>query len=184
MTETTSPKPGFKPVHVELTQKVVYIIRGVSGSGKSTLAISLRSHDHKVGEICSADDFFLEKEFDPALLPEAHSWCLDRFIHYVRRNDKLVIVDNTNIRFWEMQNYAAIAFAHGYNVVIKEFPVSTIAEIKICAERNEHEVVDMGVARQALLFEEVTDAMMISLAQPHGLICEPCAVGRLFSVRR
>jgi hypothetical protein len=72
-------------------------------------------------------------------------------------------------------------------VIVREFKIDTVQAIKNCADRNEHEVPLMDVARQAMLFEGVSPAMIKMLAEPrdvewttvgdrHGNIYEP-AVG-------
>lgn len=85
---------GFKP----MTTKVI-LMRAPSGFGKSTWIKNNVPH----ATICSADDFFVKRgngtySFDARLLGVAHKHCLQAFKDAVLRGDKLVVVDNTNLR--------------------------------------------------------------------------------------
>jgi len=136
--------------------KVVHILRGPSGCGKSTIAGDILS---KIGAhrsvICSADDFFMvggEYEFNPRKLPEAHSFCMSRFLNAIERGVECIIVDNTNIRPWKYENYAQIAELSGYDVNIESVIVETVDEMRACARRNSHDVPLESIAIQAVNF--------------------------------
>lgn len=121
----------------------VIILAGVSGSGKSTIAAMCR------GEVVSADHFFLDKEgvyqFDPAKLPEAHGWCLRRFVALLQDCTASVVVDNTNTTVAELAPYAALALAYGYDLRI----VIVECDPRIAFERNKHGVPLASVEAQA-----------------------------------
>ena len=83
----------------------IFLVRGLPGSGKSTLAKSL---GHTV---ISADDFFMENgeyKFDPAKLPRAHAWCLQKTTEAVG-DWQSVVVANTFTERWELEPYLALA---------------------------------------------------------------------------
>ena len=105
---------------------LVIILSGIPGSGKSYWANRI----YPDAQVCSADDFFTystqpdvcEYRFDPAKLGEAHDYCFRKFARLVYRDvasDAIpsfgtVIVDNTNIRMFEIAPYyrMAQAFKH------------------------------------------------------------------------
>lgn len=78
----------------------LYIIRGLPGSGKSTFA-------HKLGvKVVESDQFFEnagEYQFNPSKLPQAHEWCYNEVLWWLRNTD--VAVANTFSRIWEFQKY-------------------------------------------------------------------------------
>jgi len=97
-------------------QKTLIIIRGISGSGKSTLANDLG----KDGVVLSTDDYFYDDDgnydFDPKKLGQAHEWNRDRTEEVMQNGSPLVVIDNTNVRMWEMKNYVELAQKYGYEV--------------------------------------------------------------------
>lgn len=125
------------------------IMRGIPGSGKSTYARN-EYYDFKH---CSADNFWSEDQsFDPALLPEAHAFCLREVLLALRSGDN-VVVDNTHIRSWEYEDYCLIADTFGCVLKIFEMQIQTVRHIQICAGRTIHEVPPAVVARMAIQFQ-------------------------------
>jgi len=99
--------------------KTVYIMRGISGSGKSTIAKILAERNN--GVICSTDDFFVidgEYKFDPSKLKENHEKNFQKFKELLEKGVEVVIVDNTNLRYWEAGKYIKEAKKAGYRVVV------------------------------------------------------------------
>lgn len=141
-----------------MSERTVVIIVGVSGSGKSTyvermLHVAQWADADRNCSVVSADDFFMmegEYIFDPLKLPEAHSNCLRQFLIRLRMGDDLVIVDNTNLRPWERQNYIAAAELAGYKWEAHVIKCETMAQIKICADRCRHGLTAHQIAGQAL----------------------------------
>jgi tRNA uridine 5-carbamoylmethylation protein Kti12 len=136
--------------------KVVIIMVGVSGSGKSTRAAQIEQAIYENGQICSvvsADHFFMVEDeyvFDIKKIAEAHSWCFNRFIQRVSADDDVVIVDNTNLRPWERQNYEGVARLAGYEVQYEVLKCTTIESIRANAARNKHGLTAELIAQQAL----------------------------------
>lgn len=113
----------------------VYIMRGLPGSGKTRWVQSRVGYQ----TVASADHYFQkdgEYRFDASKLAEAHQECLRAFLRSVEHGALTIIVDNTNIRAWEMSPYIAIAEAFGYDVEIVEVRTS----VDTCIARNAHEV--------------------------------------------
>jgi predicted kinase len=106
-----------------MTEKTLYIVRGLPGSGKSTFAKKLVGDDFLV---CEADKYFTDVEgnynFDITKIKDAHKWCHDRVETYMK--DSLVnnqfyreiAVSNTFTQEWEMKPYYLLAEKYGYKV--------------------------------------------------------------------
>lgn len=80
-------------------------MRGYAGSGKSTKALELASQFDAT--ICAADDYWMHNGkycFDVEKLPLAHGECFEKFKKCVREG-KNVIIDNTNLKFEDIQKY-------------------------------------------------------------------------------
>ena len=89
------------------------VIRGLAGSGKSTIARELENI-YPGSVCCSADQFFLntgtgEYQFDRSQLVHAHKWCQSKAEEACRSRVNMVIVDNTNVKKWEMVPYFKLA---------------------------------------------------------------------------
>ena len=155
-------------------QKRVIILRGPSGAGKTTLLKERILHAGAQVVVCSADKFFEKTrsegntevgfrdvpfyDFDVTKLPEAHQWCMGQFLEALMMGHPIVVVDNTNTRRWEYENYERAARIAGYDVEIIEIVPETIAELKMCAERNTHGVPANAVAAMVMRFEPDTRA--------------------------
>lgn len=137
----------------------VIIMRGIPGSGKSTWA---KTH-HPGAVFCSADDYFTGPSdgmyrFDPTLLSEAHDQCLIKYLkalefaHECRpgpNND--IVVDNTNIRVFELAPYYRLAEAFKCSVKI----VQMYCEPSLAYTRCQHGVPLGVIEGMARSFEPV-----------------------------
>jgi len=137
----------------------VIIMRGLPGSGKSFFAKNLGGEN----VIVSADDYFLHNgryEFVPSKLGEAHAFCMRSFIDAIHNNvvDN-VIVDNTNIRQWEIHPYYLVAQAYGLPVEI----VTVNCNAEKAFGRNQHGVPLAAIQRMAVaLANEVLPRMYVN----------------------
>ncbi len=95
-----------------MNQKQMIIMRGLPGSGKSTLI----KQKYPNAKICSADHYFEDKKFDPALLTNAHLFCLNQAIKYINEEQPLIVIDNTNTKKWEFQKYIQLANENNYSI--------------------------------------------------------------------
>ena len=128
--------------------KVLFLMRGLPGSGKSTVVDQVRALPKYADcAVCSADDFFLHDggyDFDHNKLSEAHEECQRKAREACERNTNVVIIDNTNIRRWEMSFYVQLARDHDYTVVMVLPNTSWRFDPVILAQKNKHKVpVDM-----------------------------------------
>jgi len=122
----------------------VTVLRGPSGAGKTTW----RKYHKPSAFVCSADHFFNnpttgEYEFDVKRLSEAHSWCMSEYLQALRAKRPCIVVDNTNIKEWEFQNYLQAAELAFYKMTVVEFFPRTVDECRLVASRGRH-----GVPRQ------------------------------------
>lgn len=102
-------------------QKLLIITRGPSGSGKSTMVEQLSSETG--APVFSSDEYFMQSgkyAFDPSKLGIAHEWNLNRAREAMQEQVPIIIIDNTNSKFWEMRNYVTSAQEFGYQVEFKE----------------------------------------------------------------
>jgi predicted kinase len=115
--------------------KEIKIMRGLPGSGKSTYVREILS-DYQV---CSADHYFLDSfgkyHFDPSKISEAHAACFRAALKYTQAGER-VVIDNTNIRAWEISPYVLLAQSFGYDVEI----LQVNAEVHTAHARNTHGV--------------------------------------------
>lgn len=145
--------------------KQCIIMRGISGSGKSTYIQT----NYPNAVVCSADNFHMKRvntedgtvtheyQYDVSKSAIAHSCCLNDFIGAVlgERVD-CVVVDNTNLRIWEFQNYIKLARLVGYKVTIVEMRGHTTETgPEFCASRNQHAVPVDVVMKMHDSFEEL-----------------------------
>ena len=140
-----------------MKQKTVYILSGIPGCGKSKLAKSLAFG--RFSAIVSTDNFFIdnttgEYKFDIKQTAVAHSTCMNKFIDCIY-NDIIdtIVVDNTNIRHYEIVNYYFLAKMNNCNVNIRCFVAATIDDIKKCIDRNIHGVPPETILTMALNHE-------------------------------
>ena len=102
----------------KITNKELFLLRGLPGSGKSTLAKSIGGVHYE------ADMYFMkdgEYQFDVTLLKDAHQWCQNSVETVMKGWGNVlpaskVIVSNTFTQEWEMLPYFDLAKEHGYQV--------------------------------------------------------------------
>lgn len=127
----------------------VIIMRGIPGSGKSqhirrTILPEFRGNSFA---IVSADHYFEHKGkywFDASKLQAAHADCFDKYLEHLRNCTELIVVDNTNLRAWEISPYilgANAASIYSYEVEIHEIR----CEPQFAASRNIHGVDEAKV---------------------------------------
>lgn len=118
--------PGnFRAVVEEINHgyKICVILRGLPGSGKSYLSDQLLREtvkDNPNDHIFSADKYFVNARgvyrHDPSRLPEAHEHTQMAFTRKATQGVSPLIVDNTNLQYWEMDHYMKIANQYKYKI--------------------------------------------------------------------
>lgn len=168
----------------------VYILRGVSGIGKSTFTRRIVAASGAACEICSADDYFVNRntgryDFDRSRLKEAHAFCKQRFAEALKKRVPLIFLDNTNTQRWHYEPYmdivqsfnAAAAAGQtagvlwsdgvvypGYALRVLEVECPDASVLRRCAERNSHGVSWDILQHQWLDWEEDNTAIKVQPA--------------------
>lgn len=125
------------------TRKDLIVLRGLPGSGKSTYAREV-VREVGAGVILSSDDYFLDAAgnyvFDSKKLKDSHIWNQTRAASAMRAGQRLVIIDNTNVRKWEAKPYVKVAVEYGYNVAFREPPLSWVYSLDELMKRDDKKV--------------------------------------------
>ena len=132
-----------------MTKKIV-LMRGIPGSGKSTKAQFIYE-----GVVISTDDYFMAGDrylFDPTKVGDAHAWNRDRCRKLMADGAETIVIDNTNIKAWEMKPYVLMAKEHGYSVEFKS-TIDTCGTAKECFLRNAHGVPLAVIERMFKAYE-------------------------------
>lgn len=125
-----------------MSEKFLFIIRGVPGSGKSTLANKLTSN------VVEADQFMYvngEYKWSPNKLNYAHSACRHKVEDYMIEGRDKIAVANTFIKRKDVKPYLDLAEEYGYKV-----------EQRICRGnyQNIHNVPQETVEKMRSKFQE------------------------------
>uniref|UniRef100_A0AAG5D075 Smr domain-containing protein n=1 Tax=Anopheles atroparvus TaxID=41427 RepID=A0AAG5D075_ANOAO len=143
--------------------RVMVLMRGAPGSGKSHLSRSLidcaSGGDYR-NHIFSADDYFVingQYKFQPDGLDAAHRFNQKNVLAKARDGWSPIVVDNTNIRLWEMYPYVQIAADHGYHLEILEPVTHWRNNSRSLAIRNTHGVPEPKIKMMLQNYEKLTD---------------------------
>ena len=139
--------------------QVMFLMRGLPGSGKSTIVRSLKALYGKNATVCSADYFFYndqgEYQFDEKLLAAAHSSCQQKAKEACSKGSPAVIIDNTNVKKWEMKFYLQQANICGYVVILVEPKTPWKFNANELFKRNHHDVPLEVLRKKVLAFDDV-----------------------------
>ncbi|XP_041373615.1 2',3'-cyclic-nucleotide 3'-phosphodiesterase-like [Gigantopelta aegis] len=136
--------------------KVMFIMRGLPGSGKSTIVRSIQS-TYPISAVCSADDYFLKDgvyNFDPNKLGPAHETCRLRTEQHCQSGCPVVVIDNTNVKRWEMKEYLDLALRTNYVVVLVEPQTPWKFDARELARRNKHGLSEEILQYKVRLFQD------------------------------
>lgn len=125
-----------------MSDKTLYILRGVSNSGKTTLAETLCQLPNTVS--VAADDYFYDEygnyNWKAENLSKAHEWCKREVENLMCRGYDIVL-HNTSTTEKEIHPYLELAAHYGYKVV------SLVVE-KRHDNMNDHNVPEHTLVRQ------------------------------------
>ncbi len=133
----------------------VYLMRGLPGVGKSFWV----RKNLPTATVLSTDDLMTtldgKYDFQKDLLPRYHNQILARYIQILSTDERShiesLVVDNTNIRLFELAPYYRVAEALCHEVEI----VWVQAALATCVERNVHGVPPETLQAMACSFEAV-----------------------------
>ncbi|ELT88772.1 hypothetical protein CAPTEDRAFT_146466 [Capitella teleta] len=137
---------------------VIFIMRGLPGSGKSTVVASLKSV-YKKAVVCSADDYHMkdgEYHYDPEKKEEAHGQCQSLAKDACTKGCHVIIIDNTNVRRWEMKPYLDLASRHGYVVITVQPQTEWRFHPEMLSKLNKHKVPEDAIRGKLKAFEKDT----------------------------
>jgi predicted kinase len=131
-----------------MSEKTLYIMRGVPGAGKSTMAKLIA--DSTDGVICSTDDLWYDSKgdynWDPELLEAKHLENQRNVSICMAESLPSIIVDNTNLVQRDVSPYLYLAKVMSYTVQIIDVGTS----LKECIARQESRPVDRQVPKEKL----------------------------------
>ena len=133
------------------------------GSGKSFLGKEIHARtvngdpkDH----IFSADDYFMTSSgyyrFDATKLPDAHQDTQKRCSEAAQKGWSPLIIDNTNVRNWELHDYVRTAVSNNYHIEIMEPCTTWCKNVSLLANLNKHNVPKAAIARMLDNWENVS----------------------------
>ena len=138
------------------SSQTMFVMRGVSGSGKSTIARALKNL-YQSAVLCSADDYFMmggEYKFRSDDLGSAHRYCQEKAEEAVRNQVNVIIIDNTNVKRWEMKFYMDLARHNFYHLVIVQPKTAWRDDPKVLSSRNNHNVDEVTIRKKIKEFED------------------------------
>lgn len=129
-----------------MSQKTLFIIRGISGSGKSTLARLMIERSGSPIPHFEADQYFMfngHYNFVPSKLGQAHQWCKES-VRTALRTNETVIVSNTFTTKKELFEYLDFLKSEPYTssltISIREPETEWKSRADIAHEKNTHGV--------------------------------------------
>jgi predicted kinase len=137
--------------------KKIIFMRGVPGAGKTPWAMEHFGEDPSAA-ILSAADYFLDEtgkfKWVAHLTPQSHQWNIQRFRNALNDGMETIVVDNTNIKAWDMKPYLKILKEYkDYQVFQKVMD----CDLFDAAENSFHEVPIFSIMRMDENFEEIMD---------------------------
>ena len=126
-----------------MTDRVVYLMRGLPSCGKSRRARELAG---ATGVVCETDQFFHTQvgedaskyDYDADRLDEARDWNFHRFTEAIDATVSSIVVDRGNGLNTETQRYAQYAVARGYTVLLAEPDSPWWQEIRVLLKYKEY----------------------------------------------
>ena len=120
------------------------VMRGLPGSGKS-MVVSTITRVYPQAVVCSADHYFMKDgkyEYSSSRedLKSAHLQCQDKALGACEVGERLVVVDNTGVKKWELLTYFRMAQLHRYTVILLEPRTPWRFNVEKLAEKNTHGV--------------------------------------------
>lgn len=137
-------------------KKIILIMIGLPGSGKSTFARHVK-YDGLPKYILSQDDYLYDGfgvyKWSPQSVQKSVKWNFDRFTKAVEdESDKVIIVDNTNLKKSYIKKYAELGIKHGYQVYLIFMEED---DKKVLMKRGTHNVPESTMDKMITNFREL-----------------------------
>ncbi len=133
------------------------ILRGIPGSGKSTFI----KNNHPDAKVCSADHYFTEADgtytWNREEASQAHEECKLKCERYMSNKEKKIIIDNTNIHWYEMEPYIHLSEEYNYSLSF----IRIDANVEDAIKRNIHDVPPEVIRRMAMNMEKIDGEIII-----------------------
>ncbi|GBM52477.1 hypothetical protein AVEN_36325-1 [Araneus ventricosus] len=101
--------------------KVMFLIRGPPSTGKATLS-EMITEKYPKATFCCADHYFKNSFNSPSRTKESlklsHEYCANKANAACENNSRVIIIQNTHMRKWEMQHYLNLAATNNYVVIM------------------------------------------------------------------
>lgn len=158
--------PEFRGIVHDINQgyRIMIVMRGAPGSGKSHLAKSIidttMNGDYD-NHIFSTDDFFYDKKtkryvYNRDFLDAAHNANQAKVTQRALNGWSPIIVDNTNMKLWEMVPYVREGVRNGYLIKILESNTPWAKSSGRLASRNKHNVPKLTIDKMLTNYEPTT----------------------------
>lgn len=131
-------------------------MRGVFGFGKFIIVRVIQKVYFFV-VLCSVDDYFMregEYYFSVDDLESVYKYC-QRFVEEaVRKDSNVIIIDNINVKCWEMKFYMDLVRQYFYRIVIVEFKLDWRNNFSFLVFRNIYDVDENIIRKKIKVFED------------------------------
>ncbi|XP_055641199.1 NEDD4-binding protein 2 [Toxorhynchites rutilus septentrionalis] len=142
--------------------RVMVLMRGAPGSGKSYLSRALIDKTIGNGDyrnhIFSADDYFMVNgvyKYQADRIDSAHAFSQSNVRTKARDGWSPIVVDNTNMKHWEMHAYVQIATDNGYYLETLEPITHWRNNARALAARNTHGVPEQKIKSMLANYEKL-----------------------------
>lgn len=141
----------------------IFIMRGLPGCGKSGMVKAIHDHYYPICyigdkffpiKVASADDFFMvngEYKYDRSKIGQAHDWCFQKFLDYLKIKPGPYFVDNTNTSIKEIDRYVSISKSYSGYVYL----ITLDIDVKTSIKRNVHKVPEKTIEA---MYSRIVDA--------------------------
>lgn len=159
-------------VRIMFPNKELYLCRGLPGSGKSFVAKEIQQKLD--GIIFSTDNFWIrpsgQYDWNYKLIKEAHDWNKRMFDLELGRA-YIIIVDNTNLSWKEMEYYILKAYHKDYNIILLESSQAWKFDPLECSQKTVHKV-PLETIEKMLQRWESSDDIMNRVIWENGILPE------------
>lgn len=140
--------------------KKLILLRGAPGSGKSFLAKRLAGR--LGGKIYSADNMLMTDEkyvWTPSLAAVAHQIVLQLVELAMVQKEKVIVIDNTNLRPNQGRPYIDLAVKYQYNIEIREPNTDWRYDVQKLIDHGTHSVPKEVIENMVETWKNVPLAM-------------------------